>query len=329
MTEETPETGESGLVGEQSSSKAGNRPCASTNKDGKPCRATPLAGSPFCLFHSKGEAQRRIMELAHRAGGLSRLTSLRPVVGIRMALGTPAGVSEMLEDVAKAVAEGQLDRGRAQVLTQLGTATLKALTEAAQPGIVDQVRQEVLSAVRGVVPQERWGELQARLGDVGGDLALLTPEEQRRRILAQLTAPERAAIYVEVLNDLDDVVGRFLRHYGGGTHNLRETMEALVEAAERGEPAPVVFADPPALPQPTPEAFTSPETGADAEGTPTSPSDGSAGSQEAERELAQLLHRPDPAPLGLRREPGEGPVELPRAPRDDDRFFQREEGMGR
>ncbi len=46
--------------------------CSALTASGKQCRAVPMPGQAFCLFHSQQAEAKRIMADARRAGGLAR-----------------------------------------------------------------------------------------------------------------------------------------------------------------------------------------------------------------------------------------------------------------
>jgi len=103
MTEQTQEAG------------APNTPsstaCAALTASGQRCRALPLSGQPFCLFHSQQAEAKRIMADARRAGGLARLASLKPT-GLVVKLGTPQECKETARQALQLMLDGKLDRPR-------------------------------------------------------------------------------------------------------------------------------------------------------------------------------------------------------------------------
>lgn len=129
MTEETQEAG------------AGNsstvRTCAALTASGRPCRALPLPGQPFCLFHSQQAEAKQIMADARRAGGLARLASFKPS-GLVVKLGSPQEVKETARQALQLMLDGKLDRPRcdstvngcAKLLETFGLGELQAQVDA-------------------------------------------------------------------------------------------------------------------------------------------------------------------------------------------------------
>ena len=103
MTEQTQEAG----AGNTSSSTA----CAALTASGRPCRAMPMPGQPFCLFHSQQAEAKQIMADARRAGGLARLASLKPT-GLVVNLDTPQACKETARQALQLMLDGKLDRPR-------------------------------------------------------------------------------------------------------------------------------------------------------------------------------------------------------------------------
>jgi hypothetical protein len=103
MTAQTQEAG----AGNTSSSTT----CAALTASGQRCRALPLSGQPFCLFHSQQAEAKRIMADARRAGGLARLASLKPS-GLVVKLGTPQECKETARQALQLMLDGKLDRPR-------------------------------------------------------------------------------------------------------------------------------------------------------------------------------------------------------------------------
>jgi len=103
MTEQTQEAG----AGNTSSSTT----CAALTASGNRCRAVPLSGQPFCLFHSQQAEAKRIMADARRAGGLARLASLKPT-GLVVRVSTPQECKETARQALQLMLDGKLDRPR-------------------------------------------------------------------------------------------------------------------------------------------------------------------------------------------------------------------------
>jgi len=103
MTEETQETG--------TPSTSSSTACAALTASGQRCRALPMPGQPFCLFHSQQAEAKRIMADARRAGGLARLASLKPT-GLVVRVGTPQECKETARQALQLMLDGKLDRPR-------------------------------------------------------------------------------------------------------------------------------------------------------------------------------------------------------------------------
>src|SRR5574340_1229504 len=85
--------------------------CAAPTASGNRCRALPMTGQPFCLFHSQKAEAKRIMADARRAGGLARLASLKPT-GLVVKVGTPQECKETARQALQLMLDGKLDRPR-------------------------------------------------------------------------------------------------------------------------------------------------------------------------------------------------------------------------
>jgi hypothetical protein len=102
----TEQTQEAGAANTSSSTT-----CAALTASGRRCRAVPMPGQPFCLFHSQQAEAKRIMADARRAGGLARLASLKPT-GLVVKLGTPQECKETARQALQLMLDGKLDRPR-------------------------------------------------------------------------------------------------------------------------------------------------------------------------------------------------------------------------
>ena len=114
MTQQTQEAG--------APNSSSNRTCAASTASGRPCRAVPMPGQPFCLFHSQQAEAKRIMADARCAGGLARLASLKPT-GLVVNLDTPQACKETACQALQLMLDGKLDRPRCDS-TVRGCATL-------------------------------------------------------------------------------------------------------------------------------------------------------------------------------------------------------------
>jgi len=117
MTAETPEAG--------TSNTPGLTTCAALTAAGRRCRAMPMPGQPFCLFHSQQAEAKRIMADARRAGGLARLASLKPT-GLVVKLDSPSACKETARQALQLLADGKLDRPRCDSLVNGCTRLLEA-----------------------------------------------------------------------------------------------------------------------------------------------------------------------------------------------------------
>jgi len=88
-----------------------NTACAALTASGQRCRALPMPGQPFCLFHSQQVEAKRIMADARRGGGLARLASLKPT-GLVVRVGTPQECKETARQALQLMLDGKLDRPR-------------------------------------------------------------------------------------------------------------------------------------------------------------------------------------------------------------------------
>ena len=107
MGEESPKTS----AGNTSS----NPSCAALTASGQRCRAVPMPGEAYCLFHSEQVATKKLMADARRAGGLARLASLKPT-GLQVKIGTAAECKETARQALQLLADGKLDRPRCDSL---------------------------------------------------------------------------------------------------------------------------------------------------------------------------------------------------------------------
>ncbi len=103
MTEQMPEAG--------ATSTSSSTACAALTASGQRCRALPMPGQPFCLFHSQQAEAKKIMADARRAGGLARLASLKPT-GLVVRVGTPQECKETARQALQLMLDGRLDRPR-------------------------------------------------------------------------------------------------------------------------------------------------------------------------------------------------------------------------
>ena len=120
--------------------------CAALTNAGKRCRALPLPGEPFCIFHSQQAEAKRIMADARRAGGLARLASLKPT-GLVVKLDSAAECKETARQALQLLMDGRLDRPRCDSLVNGCTRLLEAFALGELQAQVAELRAE-LEAVK-------------------------------------------------------------------------------------------------------------------------------------------------------------------------------------
>ena len=138
MTEQTPET--------EAANTSSITPCAALTASGRRCRALPMPGEPFCLFHSQQSEAKRIMADARRAGGLARLASLKPT-GLVVRLDTPSACKETARQALQLLADGKLDRPRCDSLVNGCTRLLEAFALGELEAQIAEIRAD-LQAVK-------------------------------------------------------------------------------------------------------------------------------------------------------------------------------------
>jgi hypothetical protein len=116
--------------------------CGASKLDGSPCRAKPLPGSVFCLFHDPARAVER--DAARQAGGKARskpAAVLPPEAG-DLPLRTAGDAAEALAVVANEVRKGQLDPKVGNAVGYLISVQLRALEDPLLRE-VEELRREV------------------------------------------------------------------------------------------------------------------------------------------------------------------------------------------
>ena len=139
----TAETQQTAALSTSSSSTT----CAALTTSGRRCRAVPMPGQPYCIFHSEQASAKKLMADARRAGGLARLASLKPT-GLVVKIGTAAECKETARQALQLMHDGRLDRPRCDS-TVRGCATLLetfAIGELQEQ--IAQIRAE-LAAIKG------------------------------------------------------------------------------------------------------------------------------------------------------------------------------------
>ena len=140
MTEQTAEAG--------TPNTPSNTTCAALTASGRRCRALPMPGEPFCLFHSEQSSAKRIMADARRAGGLARLASLKPT-GLVVKLDTPAACKETARQALQLLADGKLDRPRCDSLVNGCTRLLEAFALGELETQIAEIRAELQAMKEG------------------------------------------------------------------------------------------------------------------------------------------------------------------------------------
>jgi len=134
MTAQTPEA--------EAAHTSSNTTCAALTASGRRCRALPMPGDHFCVFHSQQSEAKRIMADARRAGGLARLASLKPT-GLVVKLDTPGAVKETARQALQMLADGKLDRPRCDSLVNGCTRLLEAFALGELETQIAEIRAEL------------------------------------------------------------------------------------------------------------------------------------------------------------------------------------------
>lgn len=101
------------------------RSCRAVNSEGKPCRATPQAASPYCFWHDDSKKEEQL--LARTKGGLmSRPRPLSPDAP-NPTMRSPKDVINLLEETSGAVLRGELSPQLANSAAYAATVALKAM----------------------------------------------------------------------------------------------------------------------------------------------------------------------------------------------------------
>ncbi len=137
MTEETPETG----AGNTSTTTT----CAALTASGRRCRAVPMPGQPYCLFHSEQAATKKLLADARRAGGLARLASLKPT-GLVVKIGTAAECKETARQALQLMHDGKLDRPRCDSTVNGCAKLLETFAIGELQEQIEQVRAQLQAA---------------------------------------------------------------------------------------------------------------------------------------------------------------------------------------
>jgi hypothetical protein len=91
------------------------RTCAALTAGGRPCRALPLSGEPYCLFHSQEAETQKMLAASRRMGGLTRMASLKVVSLPDPDFTSHEGIAAWRSRVVAAVRDGLCDPVRAGV----------------------------------------------------------------------------------------------------------------------------------------------------------------------------------------------------------------------
>lgn len=103
--------------------------CAAVAQSGKPCRAKPLHGSPYCFFHDPERSDEHLA--ASRTGGLRRS---RPMLTLDPStpapeLSTAQAVAALLGETIHHVRTGQVDPRVANAVGYLAGVLIRALEQ--------------------------------------------------------------------------------------------------------------------------------------------------------------------------------------------------------
>lgn len=125
--------------------------CAATTAAGRPCRARPRPGTPWCFAHDPSLAEVRAD--ARRRGGANRAAVVR--LTDRM----PATVAALVEDVLASLADvraGRMEPARGQAVASLARAALAAYQAEDVERRLDAIEQhlDAVGATAGTVV--RW-----------------------------------------------------------------------------------------------------------------------------------------------------------------------------
>jgi len=97
--------------------------CTAQTKRGTPCRARPIAGSPFCALHAD---PKRAKELGQKGGRKNRHYVETADVAITPPA-TPEDVKNLLAQAMADVRAGKLDPKIAHTLTYMSSALLRSM----------------------------------------------------------------------------------------------------------------------------------------------------------------------------------------------------------
>lgn len=99
--------------------------CQGFKESGEPCLAEASNDSPWCLWHNPDPEAIEARLAASSRGGRTR-ASTKPV-DVHIELGSAEGILRTTQSVGEAIVSGTLDRGRANAVAYLVTASVQAL----------------------------------------------------------------------------------------------------------------------------------------------------------------------------------------------------------
>lgn len=108
--------------------KSTDNGCSHTKPDGTPCGARPIAGGPFCFFHSPDQAGKRLN--AQRAGGLKNRPRTLPEDAPELPLATVADMQVAVARVFNGVLRGEIDPRVGNTAGYLAALLLKSMEQA-------------------------------------------------------------------------------------------------------------------------------------------------------------------------------------------------------
>lgn len=133
-------------MGEATRSDAKRPKCQGTRKDGEPCGAFALPGSPWCFAHNPGQDERRAAARQKGGRNSSKLARLQAAL--------PPALRELYGTLVEAlgqVHEGALPPGRAQAMAALARTIVSVL----QAGDLEARMVEVEQALKDSLHKQR------------------------------------------------------------------------------------------------------------------------------------------------------------------------------
>jgi hypothetical protein len=125
---------------------APDRSCRATRRDGQPCQARALPGSPHCWAHDPACAEQRAEARKRGGRNSAKLVRLRGLVPPRL-----VSVYDRLEDALGEVHDGTLDPKVGSAMAALARAMVSVLTT----GEIEQWVRDLETAAKQ--SSDRWG----------------------------------------------------------------------------------------------------------------------------------------------------------------------------